>query len=118
MPPATLCELFCIEYQCAPEDFEERVFWHCLHARGVFWARLLWRLNRGLFDPDFDLIRQVKTQKDLAGVKSELVYFRDRHPPAGLFRGRLRVRLSGERLLDLAGELFRSPQTSSHETAR
>jgi len=42
------------------------------------------------------------------GSGTEISNFRYHHPARGLFRGTLKVRISGQMLLDLAVKLFRT----------
>ena len=90
----------------APEALEDAVLWHCLypHARPV--ARLLRRARRRYFEPDFDLIRAVAECTALSGMAAEVNVHGYHHANAGFWRRLLRVRVSGQRLLDLGEELL------------
>ena len=102
---ASFCDLFCKAYCCSPQEFDERLFWHCLYPHAVGLARLLWRLNRAYFEPDLELVRQVKFLTRADEVVLEIEGFR-LHRRAGLLRGLLKVRISGRRLLDTANRIF------------
>jgi hypothetical protein len=106
MDGTSFFDLFCEAFQCPPEDFNEAVFWVCVIPQAVFLARLLWRLNRRYFKPDFELIEQIKKTTDRDDVWDEYVDFYRGHPPTGLLRNYLRVRVSGGRLMALADKLF------------
>jgi hypothetical protein len=106
MNNATFYDLFCEAYKCLPEDFNEAVLWLCLFPNVVFLARLIWRVNRDYFQPDFELIEQVKTATGPEEVADELNDFHYHHPPTGPVRGWLKVRISTHRLQGLANRLF------------
>jgi len=99
-------DLFCARYKCAPDDFESTVLWQCVCPKGLPLARVLWRVNPGFFLPDLELIRQVGKTTSLDDLKSELIGFYNWHPPSGWLRKRMKVRLSGQSLTNLAGKLF------------
>ena len=110
MNNATFCDLFCAAYKCPPEEFAERVLWHCLfpHARAP--ARLIWRLNRDYFAPDLELIEQVRDLTNPTDLRAELNDHQYHHPATGLLRKVLKARPSGQRLLNLANGLFAAVQ--------
>ena len=103
-------DLFCSAFNCAPEDFSDAVFWLCLFPQALFLARLLWRVNRDFFKPDFALIREVKHTTSPDAFRSELNDFRYRNPQKGFLRGYLKMRISGQKLTDLADKLFSGSQ--------
>jgi len=98
--------LFCQAYSCLPEDFNEAVLWVCIFPQALLLARWLWRLNRHYFRPDLELIQRIKDCTDEADVRAEFQDFYYYHRPKGLLRGRLKVRMSGQRLFALAHRLF------------
>jgi hypothetical protein len=103
---ASFFDRFCRAFQCSPDGFNEAVLWHCLSPRAVSLARLLWRLDRGYFQPDFELIGQVKNVTAAEDVRDELDDFYYLHPPTGFLRKHLHVGISGQRLMELADQLF------------
>lgn len=106
MNDATFCDLFCAAYNCLPEDCNELVFWLCVFPQVLFLARLIWKVNRGFFKPDFALIEQVKSLKNVEDTRQEISDFTYHNPARGFLRGFMEVRVSGQRLLDLAAGLF------------
>ena len=106
MDEASFFRLYCEKFNCPPAQFEQRVFWQCLYPQSEALARMIWRVNRDFFLPDLELIRAIQPLTDSAEVKSEISQFRYHHPAPGLLRDKLRVRLSGQRLLNLAHSLF------------
>jgi len=89
-------------------EFEEAVLMHCLlpYHRPV--GKLRWRLDPDYFAPDVALIETVADCTSVSEVSVELSWHRYTIPPAGLQRGLMRARLSGQRLMNLAGGLLPS----------
>ncbi len=108
MDDPSFFDLFCSAFDCAPEDFSAAVFWLCLFPQAIFLARLLWRLHRNYFRPDFDLINRLKTVTSLDDFSSELNDYRRFHPVDGFLRTRFHLRVSGRLLLALAEKLFKN----------
>lgn len=106
MNKASFGDLFCETYKCLPEEFREKVFWLCLYPQAILLARLIWHLNQAYFQPDVELVERVRTLTSSAAVRLELNGFRYHHRSTGFFRGFLKVRISGQRLLNLADGLF------------
>ena len=104
--PNSFAALYCEKFQCPPEKFEADLIWRCMQPRSILVARLLWSWCRFYFQPDFHLINQVKDLTGLDDVVSEISGVRHQLPVRGIFRGWLRVRISGQRLVNLAQELF------------
>ncbi|MCX6896710.1 MAG: hypothetical protein NTZ16_14710 [Verrucomicrobia bacterium] len=71
-------------------------------------ARLIWRWHRGFFAADLELIRAAGELMSVSDLKTEISNFRYHHPARGLLRGALKVRISGQMLLNLAVGLFRA----------
>ena len=103
---ASFGDLFCETTKCSPEEFCERVFWFCLYPQAMPLARLIWRLNRAYFRPDVEFIEQVRNLTNSSEIRQELNRFRYYHRATGLFRGFLKVRISGKQVLNLADGLF------------
>jgi hypothetical protein len=88
--------------KCAPAEFSRRVFWECLHRRALPLAPFLLVLNRRYFEPDRQLIADVRRAERMEQVwEAVREYFADpRH--TGWLRRKAEVRLSGRRLIRLA----------------
>jgi hypothetical protein len=99
-------DLFCAKFKCAPEEFETGVLWHCIHPRTLALAKLIWRVNPEHFLQDLELIHHVQEVTSLEDLKTEYNAFSYHHPNLGLLRKNLKVRISGQRLTNLAGKLF------------
>ena len=107
-PPASFQELYCKKFQCLPEQFVEDALWRCVYPQAEFLARALWRIDCGFFASDLHLLEEVAGLTDNENVVSEINDSRYRFKPRGLLRGKLRARLSSQRLLTLANDLFKS----------
>jgi len=96
----------CERFRFPPDAFEEKVLWRCHHRRGLPLGKLVWRFNPELYGPDLELLQQVGECTTVNELRSELSDFRYRHHNHGLCRKVLHVRLSGQRLVDLAAKLL------------
>lgn len=118
MHRTTFLRSFCRHYGCPPEEFEQRVFWLCIRPEAGALARLLWGVNRALFQPDIELIRAVQHHTNTDDVVFEISDSRYRRPARGLLRGWLRVRLSGQRLANLAQTLLAASTAAADSNLR
>jgi hypothetical protein len=72
------------------------------HRRALPLSALLYRVNPGFFEPDFRTIRQLGLARSFEEFGQEVNSFRsDNRRHGGLVRRRLRVRVSGRRLMQL-----------------
>ena len=106
MASGTFFERYCEVYHCSFQEFGESVFRQCLPPAAAGWARWLRPVSGSTFKTDFELIERVAGLTSADDVHSEVEWFRYQHPPAGLLRGTLRVRISGRRLLKLSASLL------------
>jgi hypothetical protein len=109
-------ELYCEKRGCPPEQFEERVLLECFYQHGLPLARWLLEKHSHFLDKDLELIKLLAPTCSLNEFNYELENYRFYQPPEGLLRGRLRLRVSGRRLLALAKELFAN-KNNSQQTA-
>jgi hypothetical protein len=107
MSAKTFRVVYCERFRLPLDGFEEDLLWRCFHRRGLLIARLLWRLNRRYFEVELELIRSLADCASLEEVQAELDDFRYHHPPTGLLRDTLHVRVSGQRLLNKATRYLR-----------
>lgn len=110
--------LYCEWFHVAPEQFVDDVFWNCIHEGRKPAAKFLRMLCDGIFSADFELIYAVGRSRNMETVKSNLAEFRHYHKPRGLVRKNLRVRISGQKITDLANQLFRGPLPRKTESNR
>lgn len=99
----------CQHFRRAPEAYEEMVFSHCLYPHAIWPARLIRRFVPDYFSSDFELIRLVANKTGPEELRAEVRVHRSLFPPETLLRRYLRVRLSGQRLLDLGVQVFAQP---------
>jgi len=98
--------LFCEKFSCSPRKYEKRVFVECVHPQGMLMARVIRRFNPRLFKTDFDLIEKIKHAASFDEVKRVVNFHGAQNAPDGLIRLLLKVRVSKQRLLELAQTLF------------
>jgi hypothetical protein len=103
---ATFREACCEKLGIPPEAFEEAVLWRCVPPRHFWIGKLRWRLDRGYFENDLELIRTVADCTNLDEVQEEITLHYSTKPNYGFQRGFLRARLSGQRLADLASTVL------------
>src|ERR1041384_5730148 len=106
MTNRTFRQTYCERFNIAPEAFERAVFWQCLYPHEGLLARVIERLRPGFFDGDLELIRTVGDCTSSADVSVEVGDYRYHQPPTGVWRRVIRVRVSGQRLLDLSAKCF------------
>ena len=116
MAAHTLRERYCERFNCPPQEFRERVFWQCVPPQAAGLAQLIRPMKGGLFEPDWELIEQVADSTSLEEVHAEIEAFRYHHPPTGVMRKVLRVRVSGKRLLRLGAKVLpRRPNAAARK---
>ena len=108
----SLRELFCEAYACTQEEFAERAFWMSLRPHTRFVIEILWRLKKRFFEPDLEMLRHLGNATNSRELCGEVEMHRDTHPPTGLLRKHLKIRVSGQHLINLATRLF------AHEESR
>src|SRR5213593_1490752 len=100
-------ETFLKKHECPPESYEIRVFWRCLYRHALPLAGLIYLFNRDFFAADFLTIRQLGLARSSAEFRDEVEAFRYANRlRGGLLHGRLRTRVSGQRLVESAAEVF------------
>jgi hypothetical protein len=102
----TFRSLVCDAFQCAPEDYAEVVFERCLFPHAALPVRVLRSLFPEWFGPDFQLIQLLARCTDALQLQTEVKVHRRLHPAQGFVRRTLRLRLSGQRLIDLGTALL------------
>ncbi len=105
--PCNFKTAFCALFDHPPENFEQRVFWNALHPEAKPVAFLIRCLRPKFFASDLDCIRSVATAESKQEVRAIINSFQyDPTFKRGFFRGFLRVRISGRRLMHLAGKVL------------
>lgn len=103
---ATFREAAAAEYGWDPEDFEAKVFLHCLETFPRLLARILWIWRDRLFKADLAAIGLVADLTSYNDVFQVAQSFADSHRDRGFLRDTLGLRPRGRRLLSLARELL------------
>jgi hypothetical protein len=96
----------CRALACAPADYVEVVFERCLFPHAVLPVRVLRSLFPDWFTPDYQLIELLGKCTDSLQLQTEVKVHRRLHPAHGFIRKTLRLRVSGQRLIDLGAELL------------
>lgn len=104
MPLPTFRERFCADEKCPNEQFVSRIFWRTLyfHARLIAPAILLFQ--RSFFEADRSLISSAGDAGDMKRIREDVRDFFWDSNNHGWARRRLNIRVSGQKLKDLARE--------------
>jgi len=100
------CSLFCERFHCPPQKLEKRVFFECVHPHALKLAWFIGLVYPGAFKSDFALIEQIKHATSLEEVRRLVRFHGAQDPPGGLIRLVFKTRISRQRLLHVATELF------------
>jgi hypothetical protein len=99
--------LFCEEFKCSPEDYEERAFWKFLYGHARFLAPVIRLVYPGFFLEDFKFIRYLGDSVDTRQVRADVLDFKDINLKRWrMLHGSLRIRVSGRKASRLALQLF------------
>jgi hypothetical protein len=99
-------------FGCAEDVFEEKLFWHCLPPSGRPVAALAELLNPSFYHPDFQCLYLVGEALNMDEIRAEANKIREAwHLRKGFVRGVLRARLSGRRLIAIAGSVWGTPKS-------
>ncbi len=103
----SFCQAYCQRNRCDPRRFRRRIFWRCLYPHALVLAPVIWLLEPGFFGPDLGLIDEVGEATSSEEVAGDIDGFVDTCQLSGGFlRQRLRIRISGQKLLQLAASCF------------
>jgi hypothetical protein len=103
----TFREAVCERFDISSDAYEEEVLWRCFFPSALAVGKLLRLVNPGYFNEDLELIRHVADCTSVSEVRTELNDYRYHRPLAGLGRRLLHLRLSGQRLVNLAVMVLR-----------
>lgn len=106
MNEKTFRDAVCERFGVPLERYRWEVFWRCVFPSARLPVELLMRLNPDYFREDFDLIESVAECTSASEVRSELNNFRYYYPIRGFGRRVLHLRISGQRLVELAALVF------------
>lgn len=105
---STFREAFCAYYRCRPEAFERKAFWKSVYRHALLFAIPIWLFNRRFFHADLEVIRQFgncRSAEEFSVVTGE--FSTTNRLERSIRRGKLRIRVSGTRLLALHDRLSR-----------
>ncbi|ACB76577.1 hypothetical protein [Opitutus terrae] len=111
----TFRESFCAQQRCPTDQFERRVFWRCLypHARLVAWL-ILW-MDYDYFSADRQLISGAGDAPSMRRVRDEVRDFFWSSDNRGWWRRTAKVRVSGQRLRNLAARYLQDGDPSAEK---
>jgi hypothetical protein len=107
-------ENYCERFGCPLEDFENRVFWRSLYRRSLPLSLVVHLTNRRHFELDLQTIRQLGVCRGTQEFRAELESFRYDYRMRGGVLRRLRVRVSGKRLMALLREVLAATEQPVH----
>lgn len=107
MHEKTFREAVCDRFGVAPAGYEQEVLWRCFFPSTLGIGKLLWLVKPDYFRDDLELIRDVADCVSVNEVRTELNDHRYHRPIKSFLRRILRVRVSGQRLVDMASLVFR-----------
>lgn len=95
-------EIYCERHSCKPEDFPRRVFWSCLYHHAKIFAPILLLFSYEFFSADRALITSAAEATSMKKIRDDVrEYFWD-STNSGWLRRRANIRISGQRLKNLA----------------
>lgn len=100
-------EAICERFDISPDAYEREVLWRCFFPTSLVVGKLLWVVNRSYFNQDLELIQAVGECTSVSEVRAELNDHRYHLHLRGFARRFLHVRLSGQRLVNLASLVLR-----------
>ena len=117
--PRPLCrnfrEAFCRRHGCSDATFGRNVFFRAVPPTRLPLVLFFWILDRAMFAADLDIIRMLGdtvTAEDCTALMDELN--NSNRFAHSFLRGRLGVRASGRRLMDLRDSLDDMIDTTGH----
>jgi hypothetical protein len=99
--------LFCTQFECLPNQYENRAFQELLYGRAKIVAPVLLKLKPGFFAEDLKFIRYLGETTDLREAKASAADFQDLNAARRNFwRSVLKIRVSGLKATEIAHQLF------------
>lgn len=98
----TFREIYCERHRLPPEKFCRHVFWRCLYPHARFFVPFVFIFNRRFFAPDNALIQCAARALTMKSVREDVRDFYWDSNNRGWLRETLRIRVSGQRVKDLA----------------
>lgn len=104
MPPPTFRESFCTGEKCPADRFVSRVFWRTLYPHARLAAPFILLFKRSFFEADRSLISATGDACDMKRIREDVRDFFWDSNNRGWWRRRINIRVSGQKLKDLARE--------------
>lgn len=96
-------EAFCERYGCAPKDFEHQVLRRTLHYRSILLATVIRTVRPDFFELELRTLGYLGNARSSEEFRAEVATYRsDYRRRGGFFRNICAVRLSGQKLMNLA----------------
>ncbi len=95
-------EIYCEQHRCTPAQFSRKVFWACLYHHAKIVAPLLLLVNYDFFSADRTLISSAAEATNMKRIRDDVREFFWDSTNSGWLRRRLNIRMSGQRLKNLA----------------
>ena len=103
---------FCAHYHCPNEDFERTALLKVLHRRSLPLAWIILRVAPSYFAADYQILRHFGALTRKSNFYSDALDVRhdySRLQASGFLRRVLKMRISGQRLLKVASEIWQKP---------
>jgi hypothetical protein len=100
---------FCEFYHCPEDQFERAILLKVLHRRSLLLAWCLLRIHPAFFSTDYRILRQVGAVASRNNLLAEARDIRNdyhRFNDFGIMRRFLNLRISGQRLLAVANQVW------------
>ena len=99
--------LFCERYACPPEQYADQALKKCLYWHARLVTPVVRRLSPRFFADDLRFIQELGLTSDWRAARSEVLAFQDENrATGGLWRNRLRLRVSGRKAAAMAERLL------------
>lgn len=105
-------EAVCQKFGCSVESYADTVLSHCLYSHARIPAILLKTLDPEYFRTDYKLIDELGHCTTARQAKSRVNHYRFYGSADTFLARRLRIRVSGRRILELAADLLPEHETS------
>ena len=113
MPNVPFKSLFCEEFGCPPEEYEERAFREFLYLHASFVAPIIRMIMPSFFRDDFAFIRYLGQAQDSRQAKADVLDFKDLDRKHWrLLHSGFMIRVSSRKARRLAFRLLGKPEWS------
>lgn len=106
MSASNFRERFCAQRHCPKDQFVQRAFWRTLYPHARLVAPVILLLRPGFFEADRSLIESAGEATDMRRIREDVRDFFWDSNNRGWLRRRLNIRVSGQKLRNLAHEFL------------